>query len=353
MTSRLDHIEAIDIARAVAIISVVYIHSSSLYLSDLYHPALNRMLFASRFAVPLFILISGYFHKPREKGEPPSVYHKNFIANRIRRLLLPYLFFATLYMLIRVLLENIPVFSSFVPVKYNSLIRIIYAILFVQDNPAGHLYFLPLLFLVSVLFGMVCDLVRLSYLLAAVCIAASLMAYCLHGGIYLSLNPIKGIGFYALGFFIRRNLHDAGAGQATALLFAMATLIYLALAIFNPPMNNFSAPTKFGVLFAYHLMGALAVFQLCFYFAAIRPFPKLKSFLAFIGKYSYGIFLWHEPYIVSAAYILLMRFSLNHPLFNQLLLLTIGIFIPILGLRYFWAPIRMFIARRQPFRLSI
>jgi surface polysaccharide O-acyltransferase-like enzyme len=55
--------EEIDISRGIAIIGVVILHASSLYLSRFYNNYLWIINSMARFSVPLFIVISGFLHK--------------------------------------------------------------------------------------------------------------------------------------------------------------------------------------------------------------------------------------------------------------------------------------------------
>lgn len=334
MTAGLKNIHAIEIARSFAILAVIAIHSGSLFLADHADAVLGRALFAARFAVPLFIMISGYLHKKREDSVPRPTYFKSYLIKRFKRIIVPYLLFSALYMAIRVVIEQSQFLQSFVEIKYDSLESIAAAIFLVKENPAGHLYFLPLLFFVIVLFCLASECFRNRHVLLMACVSASLLAYAVGGNIYLSLNPVKGIGFYALGYYTRLQLHERSAHRTTFGLFIASLLAYLLVWRFADGWGGQWPLYRLPALFCYHAASALVVLQLSFYCLDIGPLHLLTGGLKFIGKYSYPVFLWHEPYIVSVLYRILIKLSVNQMFLNQMVLMLAGLFLPILWYRY-------------------
>ena len=85
-----------DFIRAFAALSVVAIHVTAGYL------AVNDTAYAwnqaMRFAVPLFIILSGFLLYHADRGRPPLSY-KAFLQKRLQKVLWPYLFWTVLYVL--------------------------------------------------------------------------------------------------------------------------------------------------------------------------------------------------------------------------------------------------------------
>src|SRR5579863_5436419 len=60
-----NHYGELDITRGIAILGVVLIHTSSLYLSNFYYHNLTSIKILAHYSVPLFLLISGFLYKSR------------------------------------------------------------------------------------------------------------------------------------------------------------------------------------------------------------------------------------------------------------------------------------------------
>lgn len=93
------NVYAIDAMRAIAILAVVMIHTTSRTL-EFFHYDLNSFPFAlflnqfSRFAVPLFFLISGFV---LELNNRPTETYWQYIKKRVNRIFVPYVFWSALY----------------------------------------------------------------------------------------------------------------------------------------------------------------------------------------------------------------------------------------------------------------
>ncbi|WP_134686093.1 acyltransferase [Brevibacillus migulae] len=83
-----------DFIRAFAALSVIAIHVTAGYLSS------NQLAYvwnqAMRYAVPLFIILSGFLLYHVDKGRPPLPYGA-FLKKRFQKVLWPYLFWTVLY----------------------------------------------------------------------------------------------------------------------------------------------------------------------------------------------------------------------------------------------------------------
>jgi peptidoglycan/LPS O-acetylase OafA/YrhL len=319
--------EEIDISRGIAIIGVVILHASSLYLSRFYNNYLWIINSMARFSVPLFIVISGFLHKDiADIREGVVRSYLKYIARRARRILLPYLLFSMFYMIIRLAIENIPYVRSLIPLRFTTIMSVYEAIFFVKGNPAGQLYFLPLLFFVFVTFVLLKTIVRRDNVLLPVCAGSSLLAYYFAGDIYLSIDPLKGLIFYAMGYGIKKYRYGQVVSKSTpyALGFSLLYVIFLLgysldLKILGRTYLMFGIET-FGALYFYLFSLVLTSGRLA----------VLKAFLVKIGQYSFDIYLLHEPYIVTAIFMIFAKLSLVNVFINQSILLILGIVIPFL-----------------------
>jgi peptidoglycan/LPS O-acetylase OafA/YrhL len=317
----------LDIARAIGILGVVTIHATALFLQRISSESLLVLNVFCRYSVPLFVLISGYlvgnaWLQPRHT----FISYRNFVKKKFIRLILPYLAFSLCYVLIRVLLENIPQLKGFVPVKYDTVYKIITSVFFVTNNPAGHLYFLPLLFFVSAIFPVItitCG--NETALILIVCIAISAISYFLFGDIYSSINPLKGLGFYAIGYGLSKSYGKFHITRFTVLVFLYfgSVIIYLShIAARYIGITNV-------LLYALHVCGALLTYYAALYIHESKLSTVLNHTLVYIGRYSFDIYLLHEPYILTVLFLLMFKFSNTNPFLNLVVLIPLAIALPI------------------------
>jgi fucose 4-O-acetylase-like acetyltransferase len=131
------YLAELDIARGLAIIGVVFIHTSYPYLAVSSNATSQTLNSLARYSVPLFILISGFLHYRAWAGCCGQKSYLSFIAKRFRRLIFPYVAFSVFYMLIRIVLEHAPVINSYFQIKYTSLEAILKAIIFCKGTRPG------------------------------------------------------------------------------------------------------------------------------------------------------------------------------------------------------------------------
>ncbi len=147
-----DRIASLDILRAFAIIAVILIHTIS---GGLYNIAWSSVSFKiyialdqfSRFSVPLFVFLSGYTLTLRYKDRGIAV--SEFIRRRLLRLLPWYFFWSVVvffYIRFSVYGQNAPYFP-------------LWKILFL-GKADYHLYFVPMIFSLYIIFPLLIWLVR-------------------------------------------------------------------------------------------------------------------------------------------------------------------------------------------------
>lgn len=316
--------EFLNIMRGFAIIAVVYIHASCLFLNEHTNGLFTLFSFISRFSVPLFIMIAGFLHAAIPPNNRISKWpFFSLLKKKFTRLMVPYLIFSFIYLVVRIALENNSFTKSMIPVKYSDLQSFLSAIFLVNKNPAGQLYYLPLLFFIIIAFSFIEYIMqrRLSGILA-VCILLNVISYILWGDIYLSLNPLKGIGFYSLGYIfyfliIEKQKIVVSTMYISFLIFSLGiAFIYL----------RFSQTTTSLMV---HAGGAIFFFCISILIYNFKWFFFITNVLYKVGKASFTIYLFHEPYIVTLSYIILSKIIGFSPLLSFAITFFIGIVVPI------------------------
>ncbi len=316
MQSRNKHL---DISRGIGIIAVVFIHASGLYISDNINCFINLFHNLSYFSVPLFIIVAGFLHQTANNNihdSPVSIIH--YLHRRFLRLIVPYFLFSVVYIVIRICIEHFPIAENFLPIRFNHFGAIFSALFMIKGNPAGQLYFLPLLFFVTAVFKITEILFVKKQILLVLCLSISFISYGLWGDIYLSINPLKGIGFYAIGYFLYTQRHFK---PLSSILMIIVTGSLVLLTIFLPKSSF--------LLFFKHSFGSLFVFFLSFVVSQSFKLKKLMKPIIYIGKKSFSIYLLHEPYIVTISYSILVKVLNIQPFLACITIFFIGIIIPL------------------------
>lgn len=128
---------SIDALRVIAILAVVLIHISTKTLStlrfdltlDSFSLFINQ---ASRFAVPLFFLISGFVLELNNKS---NLSYTTFFKKRASRIIIPFIFWSVIYFLFT---------HNYDPSK---ILSAEFLLTLIQGTAAYHLYFIPTLIL--------------------------------------------------------------------------------------------------------------------------------------------------------------------------------------------------------------
>jgi peptidoglycan/LPS O-acetylase OafA/YrhL len=127
-------IDTLDAARLVAILAVVFLHSTET-------PALKRFDLVGTFAVPFYLFASLYFQARSLRRTAPSRNIAEYVVSRLKRLYLPFLAWTVIYLVARnakhLFVSNAPP----VAFEWHHL----------WTGSAHHLWFLPFLIIASLL----------------------------------------------------------------------------------------------------------------------------------------------------------------------------------------------------------
>lgn len=264
-----------------------YVASDSNVVSSLFNGYINTFIYSMH--MPVYMMISGALSAGKLTGGGT----KNYIVNRFKRLIIPYLLCSILYA---------------IPVKYIagyyydwSLVKAyVYSIILFQ-TPA-HMWFLVILFLLSCTFAVIYKFKLQRNKLVWLPI---LFLFMLHDYLPGSSSLLYKYGQFAIYFFagimfeefgIREKINlklargkgwlfGAGIGGLYVISFILANIIL-------PNTIDMIAP--FRNIFA--LIEACSA-GICFYCIAHRLADKNHKIINYFSKKNFEIYLYHEPLI--------------------------------------------------------
>ena len=276
--------DSLDIAKGIGIILVVFGHTLSPVMKG--HSILEWIYSVIyTFHMPLFFFISGYFAsklitKPVSKPE--------LIKQRTIRLMIPYFVWALIYLPMKVVMSQYARFHD--EYKWYSI--------FFGNNPDGQLWYLYVLFILSVLMILVVTKKNL----------AAFTTVFLVGSFMSGLIPFS-IGFtsitltfslYQAGFFFLGTLtsvkfdYQKVTGNIYAFFLSLIVLISYSVILW---FNNDE------VWYLRAIVAACAIYAVLFLCNIINN-TKAKRPLVYLGKTSMEIYILHGPLLVAGRIVL-------------------------------------------------
>ncbi|AIY13941.1 MULTISPECIES: acyltransferase family protein [Cellulophaga] len=286
--SKFKNLDNINLLRALGIVLVVLRHSFAPFIGSWkldYNFDFNYFVvgkYISTFSMPLFVCISGYtfgflriqLHKYRN--------FKEFIYKKYKRLLIPFLLLAPIYV---ITFNEVVSFKIFIRLLFNS---------------PGHFWFLLMLFLVFSIFYLFEKKFREKIKFSIVFTSLLFCLYPLFG--YLQIIPIsnlcKYLPFFYCGylFFLKQDkisniLKDRNLIIITTHLILFCSYIYL---------ESIETKTILIKILTYYSILPLGILSICFLFS-IFAFKKIDSkvlnnkLIKLINTNSYYIYIIHEP----------------------------------------------------------
>ncbi|MFT3780949.1 MAG: acyltransferase [Nibricoccus sp.] len=265
---------AVSIAKGIGIIGVVAHH-----LANRRFPEVERSWIAlpgqlCLWAVPLFIVVSGYLHAGSHARHPtpPGV----FLLARVRRLLIPYAIISLVYAIVYSLLIRAGLLNDALG-EPAAWYKLWWGSLTLNGGVGEQLYFLPLLFVVSMAALLPLTLVRYTpgplLFMAAILVAApflrpDLLAQIPGHMVWPWDRFVAGVGLYLVGFLLqvqptwRLRLFSvtvvlvaaaAFAGRTTAAHFLFSVVIFAGLLLSKPRARPLELTgDASGTIFLYH-----------------------------------------------------------------------------------------------------
>lgn len=221
---------SIDALRVIAILAVLLIHSTTKTLQTLDHNVLIAPLSlflnqASRFAVPLFFLISGFV---LELNNREGLSYITFFKKRASRIVVPFLFWSTIYFLIG---------NGF---DFGNL----FSLRFLKDIFYGtasyHLYFIPTLILFYLSFPFLHSIIKIIKNPFVLCCIVILQTALQFKDYYFSQLPIQedlriatlSISMFILGMVASHHKENIFAFIKKYFIFSVLSLFSLSVIIF-------------------------------------------------------------------------------------------------------------------------
>ena len=267
----------------LAIIFVVLIHSTSYYLlSVLNKTSFEEVDFATRLvdnlihgAVPMFIFVAGYKYALNNIDKP----YKEYAISRTNKVIKPFLMISMVFFIkdIIVNLESLNIRNS----------AISFFEIFIGYNIAYQLWYIPMYLLISLTYPIIHKLIKsekikLIFIVGIVIIQYSLSWY----SELLASHPFDFIYYY---LFFHMGLvfykYDIKSKVKKWDIKIIVTYLILILVITLNPINELNGPLRRFILWP--------ISVIAYYFFAIRV--KDNRMLQYLGKYSFYIFLLHEP----------------------------------------------------------
>lgn len=282
------HFFEIDVCRGIGIILVVLGHA--IKQTGVQNTAFDMIVSVIySFHMPLFFFLSG-FVSDRIMRFISWEERKNYIKGRAFRLLIPYFSVGLLYMPLKFFLSRYAV----KPYDFASAWKI-----FLGDNPNTALWFVYILFVVSVVCALILNEKNLNMLFGGSIILMA-AAY----GMDWTLRSPKYFFFFLLGIYVRRNYEKwKMLLSKTAVFFCAAAIFILAnIILYNVGLSIMIPVT------------ALSGITVCV-FCAVKVCGKngrLYSLLTLLGKYSMDIYILSEPFNTAAKIVFWSVLKINY-----------------------------------------
>ncbi|MHB8100981.1 MAG: acyltransferase [Methanosarcina sp.] len=291
----------IDYLRAIAIISVLIIHTTDDTIAVKKLTGLTFSLIyleeLARFAVPMFIFISGFVLYNKYKSDLPM---REFYTKRFMVILLPYLIFSVIYYIVNAHLGFLPTLTL------NSLI-----ISIVNFNAAGHFWYIKLILTFYIFYPAIITYYEIIkerfgiYTLTALFL--SILIIYLFGSLASPLNftlnpPFTFLIYFLFGVYVNdnyerisRNLERISLKKVILLNVLIISLPFISMFIyidsrFGTHFTNSIPYYSLLTLISTHILH-IFIFIFCLYLTLYYK-PKI-GILQKIGEYSYGIYLVH------------------------------------------------------------
>lgn len=280
----------IDAIRAVAITAVMGIHTlyfpaaiPGLALPDWVSAALlNNMM---RFAVPVFLILSGYCLMPWSSLSLPSA-RANFYLKKIKRVFLPYTIIASIL---------------YVSEHSFSWEGLAHAVLCGTTSPP--FYFIIVLGQLYLLYPLLCSLSRFPLALLSVSLLISALSYLHQPWQNFGDFPLFTAYLFPFVFgMVSRNLKLEPSPSSDSVRAWYAPVAILAIATYLVSNVIFSFAVVLGGqsssalgLYSFNFQFFYAIPILFVFFELFNRTPALARAIAPLGKYSLWIFLLHYP----------------------------------------------------------
>jgi surface polysaccharide O-acyltransferase-like enzyme len=309
-----DRVESIDTLRVVAILAVVMIHTTTRVLEATQYNLsqypwtlfLNQM---SRFAVPLFFLISGFVLEISSKHE---MSYFSFLKKRFAKIFVPYLFWSLIYYYF--------VFTN----NHDSLVRLI-----LTGSGSYQLYFIPTLCIFYIAFPLLHKLYKYISMPVTLVTLAGLQLWLLYQDYFIKNggadHPLRIVMMsffvFLIGIVAARNKEKIFEFAKRYRFPIAAAATYLAYYIFKEGYNLYYKTYNVGAIYSQYRPSILLytlLIGILFYYLVRNV--NLQRF----SNLSYLVFFVHVI-ILDSIWNLFSKFVNPNPIFDVLFFLTVSV----------------------------
>lgn len=280
-----DRIEWIDYSKAIAIILVIVGHAISEYSLDF--PILEKIIYSMH--MPLFFLLSGYVFKIKENQT-----NKQYIINKIKRILIPYIGFCVLITICHIaevlILHGDRAFFE----KLFSVSGIINTIFMTTKSIFSNLWFLPCILIAEIMLNYIFRYVKNTFATKILCIFPGIVVLIANINIPLPLcfcTALVAIFYLYVGYELREGKFNLKKSKAvlivSTLIFVIASIIEIMYFNYGElEISFYNLQITYPILFLVtSISGSILVME-------ISMCMKLCKVLDIIGKntlYIYGL----------------------------------------------------------------
>jgi peptidoglycan/LPS O-acetylase OafA/YrhL len=337
--------EEVNYLRFIAIIGVLIIHTTDgtvsvhkltgmtftlIYLEELF-----------RFAVPMFIFISGFVLHNKYRSDLPM---REFYTKRFLVIYIPYIFFSLFYNIIGALTKNegvIPYPDGFSSMTLNSIINSI-----LNFSAAGHFWYIKLILTFYIFYPIVIAYYETikkhfgAYTLVALFLSIIIMylfgwfVYPLDFGLS---SPLRFLIYFLLGIYVNDNYEQVSRSlerlsSKKVTLFSISIVSLPIISMFSwidqrcgTQFTNF-IPHYAQLIIISTAIQYIMVFVFGLYLTLYYK-PKIRI-LKEIGEYSYGIFMIHGIFHILFDNYIFPFFSISRMDLAYYVFLFIGMLLP-------------------------
>ncbi len=316
----------LDTARGIGILLVVLGHSVTTSIRMDSNVALNLYNAIYLFHMPLLFFISGYAFSI-SYDRYLEVDAGDYLLKKVKKLLVPYISYSFLIYILVSVAHAFPSFSKkmiaagFEPLSIkNRAIDLLTG----QNQYCQHLWYIYSLFLLSVLSFILVKVFKTKYKYAMLIIAIALYPL----WIKLSTTDLDILWktFYrGIWFALGLNIRFASDNKNRNLLLNLIAVIF-AIPIMNYAQKNVHLVLVKQVIL---IIAIFFIVLLCISISRLIIFEKM-SCLNWLGKNSFGIYLFHQPIFGSGLGVILYKFLGLPIIISVILSFTLCIVVPIL-----------------------
>lgn len=295
-------IRYVDVMRGISIILIVASHVMT-YCDQL--NLIYKLIYA--FHVPVFFMISGFL----ANGGTEKL--KTFFFKKVKRLVVPYLFYALIFLLIYYLLGSFAIdalgTNNAIDIK-TSLSEIAYGTAFDQAlKQNSPLWFLPALFTTEMVFWFVFRIRKrlertwiFDSFILLLFVSLGELINCFHFNLFFGMSSCLSLGvFYYLGYLLRKN--ENRIKKCFSFENIILLVIGLVIALFNDKVSY--TDYRYG----YYLLFVVAALFLSVYLLSLSKTIGNNKMLEKAGNNSMDIMIFHKIIVVALQILFIRLFS--------------------------------------------